>query len=839
MPVKSLLIVESPSKARTIEKYLNNEYEVIACVGHVKDLPSSKLGIDIENDFEMTLDVLPSRKTFIKELKVKSKRVTKVLIASDPDREGEAIAAHLASEIPKEKLERVEFTEITKQGVKDGIRNSREIDHNLVSAQQTRRIIDRLVGYKVSPVLWATLQKNMNFVKNALSAGRVQSSAVKLIIDRDRKRQKFNISKYYDIKASLKKKSSDITFEAKLISINDSKIASGKDFNPDTGKLLNSSITLLTNSECKKLEKKLEKNVWNIILIEEKPRTSKPKPPFTTSTIQQEASRKLRFSAKKTMQMAQQLYENGYITYMRTDSTNLSKEAIEGSRNIILKNYGKEYLPGKVNTYETNVKNAQEAHEAIRPAHKKFKEVEEVQKSINNDAAKLYELIWKRTIASQMLPAKIKQTTISIENSNMIFKAYGQVISFPGYMRVYVEGSDNPEEELANKEKVLPEMSKGEELFCEDLLSKEHSTKPAARFTEASLVKDLEANGIGRPSTFASILETIVYRGYVDRKSGQLSPTFLGLAVTQLLENHFSSLVDNQFTARMEDGLDEISRGEKQALPFMKEFYFGDKKTPGLESMLDDKVDIGKACTITLPQNILEGIEGRIGKYGPYLTHNEKTFSIPEEIYFGDLTLKKIESILNDVREDESLGTDPESNEEIWIKKGPYGHYVEIGETKKRKGIPKEYDLNKVDLSYSLKLLSLPRLVGEHPESKEEIMADYGRYGPYIKMGKSNGRITGDITPLNITVDQAVEMLKKRTQGSSELKSLGTHPKTGEDLLLKEGRYGPYISDGKFNAALKSGYTAENITLEQAIDLIDAKRVAPKKKRRTKAKKKK
>ena len=660
-----------------------------------------------------------------------------------------------------------------------------------------------------------------------------------LIIDRDRKRQKFNISKYYDIKANLKKKNSDVTFEAKLISINNSKIASGKDFNPETGKLLNNSITLLTNTESKKLEKKLEKKSWNIISIEEKPRTSRPKPPFTTSTIQQEASRKLRFSAKKTMQIAQKLYENGYITYMRTDSTNLSKEAIEGSRNIILKNYGKEYLPEKINMYETKVKNAQEAHEAIRPAHKKFREVEEVKKTINNDAAKLYDLIWKRTIASQMLPAKIKQTTISIENSDMIFKAYGQVIVFPGYMRVYVEGSDNPEEELANKEKILPKMSKDEKLFCKSLLSKEHSTKPAARFTEASLVKDLEANGIGRPSTFASILETIVYRGYVERKSGQLSPTFLGLAVTQLLENHFSSLVDNQFTAKMEDGLDEISRGEKQAIPFMKEFYFGDKNNPGLESMLDDKVDIGKACTIALPQNVLEGIEGRIGKYGPYLTHNEKTFSIPEEIYFGDLTLGKIEDILNDVREDESLGKDPESNEEIWIKKGPYGHYVEIGETKKRKGIPKGYDLNKVDLDYSLQLLSLPRLIGVHPESEEEIMADYGRYGPYIKMGKSNGRIIGDITPLNITIDQAIQILKKRTQGSSELKSLGEHPKTGEELLLKEGRYGPYISDGKFNAALKSGYTAETVTLEQAVDLIDAKRVAPKKKRRTRAKKKK
>ena len=836
MNQKSLIVVESPSKARTIEKYLDGKYEVIACVGHVKDLPSNKLGIDIENNFEMTLDVLPNRKDFIKQLKNKSAAAERIYIASDPDREGEAIAAHLASEVPENKLERVEFTEITKAGIKEGMGNSRRLNDNLISAQKTRRIIDRLVGYKVSPVLWATLQKNMNFVSTTLSAGRVQSACVKILVERDRKRQKFSRTKFFDLKAELKKDNSETVFEAVLSKVNGSSIVSSNDFDSDTGRLKNSKSLILNKEEAKKIISDLENGKWTISSIKEKPRTSNPKPPFTTSTLQQEAARKLRFSAKNTMRVAQQLYENGFITYMRTDSTHLSEEAINGSRNVISNLFGNDYLPEAANKYETNVKNAQEAHEAIRPAHKVFLNVEEVRSKLGEEASKLYELIWQRTIASQMLPAKLKQTSVIISNQETEFKASGQIIIFPGYMKIYVEGSDNPEEKLANKEKILPKLLINEELFCSSLVAQAHKTKPPARFTEASLVKEMESNGIGRPSTFASTLDTIVRRRYVEKTKSNLSPTYLGLAVTQLLENHFTALVDKEFTAKMENGLDAISRGELDSLPFMKDFYFGSNDFSGLEVMLDEKVDIGKACTIPLPDELDSEIEARIGKFGPYLRRDSDSRSIPENIFIGDLTSDIIDSLFKNQREDESLGKDPDTDENILLKKGPYGYYVQLGETTKRKAIPKATAVDKVDLDLALSLLSLPRKIGMHPDTNVPITADYGRYGPYIKMDKSNARLIGDITPLNITLDQALEILSKSKKGSSEIRNLGKHPDTGEDLILKEGRYGPYVSDGKVNAALKSENNPASLNLEEAVTIINAKRAAPKRPRRKRKK---
>ena len=838
MNQKSLIIVESPSKARTIEQYLDGEFEVVACVGHVKDLPSSKLGIDIENNFEMTLDVLPNRKDFIKELRKKSKSAKKVFIASDPDREGEAIAAHLASEVPDEKLQRVEFTEITKAGVTEGMNNSRDLDSNMINAQKTRRIIDRLVGYKVSPVLWATLQKNMNFVNTTLSAGRVQSACVKMIIERDRKRQKYKKTEYFSLKVELKKENSDSAFAASLNKIGDKKIVSSNDFDSNTGSLKNKDVIILNEKEAKDLLSKLDSGNWVVKKIDEKPRTSNPKPPFTTSTLQQEAARKLRFSAKNTMRVAQQLYENGFITYMRTDSTHLSDEAVNGSRHIVSDLFGDDFLPKSPNNYETNVKNAQEAHEAIRPAHKIFKSIDTVSKKLGKDAGNLYDLIWKRTIASQMLPAKLKQTSVIISNADTDFRASGQTIVFPGYMKIYVEGKDNPEAELANKEKILPEMSENEILMCNQISSQSHQTKPPARFTEASLVKEMENNGIGRPSTFASILDTIVRRGYVEKTKSNLSPTYLGLAITQLLENHFSTLVDRDFTAKMENELDAISRGELEPVPFMNDFYFGNDAHLGLEKMLEEKVDIGKACTIPLPIGYDDTVEARIGKFGPYLRKEEDTRSIPQDIYIGDLTDDIIDSLFKDQRKDATLGKDPKTKEDILLKKGPYGHYVQLGESTKRKAIPKGTDIESVDLDLAVKLLSLPRTVGEHPETGVSITADYGRYGPYLKMDKSNARLIGPATPLTVTLDEAVEILSKSKRGSSELKTLGKHPDTGEELVLKEGRYGPYISDGKVNAALKSDNDPNSITLEEATELINLKRAAPKRPRKKRRKKK-
>ena len=839
MSKKSLLIVESPTKVKTIQQYLGNDYDVLSCVGHIKDLPKNDLGIDIDNDFKIALTVLPDKKKFITELKDKSKKASRVLIATDPDREGEAIAAHLATEIPEEKLERVQFTEITKAGIQEGIKNIRQVDKDLVSAQAARRVIDRLVGYKVSPVLWATLQSNMNFVTTSLSAGRVQSAAVKMIVDKDRLRAKFDSTSYYDLKSTLIKIGSEQNFKASLIKLNKVKIASSNDFDSTTGELKKNEILILSESQADELVKELESGEWTVSEIKEKPRTSNPKPPFTTSTLQQEASRKLRYSARKTMTTAQQLYENGFITYMRTDSTHLSEEAMAGARNAIKKNYGNDYLPKEINQYATKVKNAQEAHEAIRPAHRVFRSLDEVKDTLGEDHSRLYDLIWKRTVASQMPPAKLKQTSITVMNQKAEFRANGQIILFPGYMKVYVESQDNEEKELENKERILPDVKVGEVLNCQSLETESHTTKPPARFTEASLVKALEENGIGRPSTFASILATIVRRGYVDRKNGKLSPTYLGLAVTQLLENHFSNLVNKEFTAKMENGLDEISRGELKALPFMNNFYKGGGQFIGLEKMLEEKVDIPNACKITIPEKFSETTEGRIGKFGPYLRRGDDTRSIPENIYIGDLTVETIEKIFEEqVKEDEPLGNDPTSGESIWIKKGPYGYYVQIGETKTRKGIPKQFSLSDVNLDYALKLLSLPREVGIHPDNQEIVTADYGRYGPYIKCGKSNAPLRGVETPLDISLEKAVELLANRKKSSSELKSLGVHPESGNTLTVKTGRYGPYVSDGKVNASLKGGIEPESITLEEAIDLINQRIKNPPKKRSKKRKKK-
>ena len=539
------------------------------------------------------------------------------------------------------------------------------------------------------------------------------------------------------------------------------------------------------------------------------------------------------------MRVAQQLYENGFITYMRTDSTHLSNEAVKGSRDIISKLFGNDYLPKSPNNYETNVKNAQEAHEAIRPAHKLFKSVDAVSEKLGKDAGNLYDLIWKRTIASQMLPAKLKQTSVIISNTDTDFRASGQIIVFPGYMKIYVEGKDNPDAELANKEKLLPAIVVSEELICSEIVSQIHKTKPPARFTEASLVKEMEMNGIGRPSTFASILDTIVRRGYVEKTKSNLSPTYLGLAITQLLENHFTTLVDKDFTAKMENELDAISRGELEPIPFMENFYFGNKKHLGLEKMLEEKVDIGKACTIPLPKGYDDIVEARIGKFGPYLRKEEDTRSIPQNIFVGDLTDDIIDSLFKDQREDAVLGKDPESKEDILLKKGPYGHYVQLGETTKRKAIPKGTEIDSVDLELAIKLISLPRVVGKHPDTGVDITADYGRYGPYLKMDKSNARLIGPATPLTVTVDEAVVLLSKSKKGSSELKTLGKHPDTGEELVLKEGRYGPYISDGKLNAALRSGNDPNSITLEEAVELINLKRAAPKRKKPRKKRRKK
>ncbi|HJL63515.1 MAG TPA: type I DNA topoisomerase, partial [Candidatus Marinimicrobia bacterium] len=672
---KPLIIVESPAKARTIEKYLSNEYEVFACVGHIKDLPRKELAVDVDNEFAATFVAMEGKEDIIKAIKKKSTKAPEVILATDPDREGEAIAAHIAEEIVNESVSRVQFTEITKEGIMEGMEQRHEIDQFLVNAQYTRRVIDRLVGYKLSRLLWSTLQKTMSFVKGSLSAGRVQSAALKMIVDRERLRALFKSATYFDLQAEMETNALE-GFNADMIRLDGKRLAASKDFDSNTGELKKDNVLLLSSSQATALAEELQNGPWIVSSVEEKPQTSNPYAPFTTSTLQQEASRKIRFSARKTMRMAQRLYEAGFITYMRTDSIQLSNEALTGARKVIKERYGDEFLPEKPVMYKSKVKNAQEAHEAIRPAGVIFSDVKTVSAKVGSDEGKLYDLIWKRTVASQMKPAKLKRTIVDIENKNTIFRARGRVILFPGYMRAYVEGSDNPDGKLADRERFLPEMKEGQRLECKNLTPEEHNTKPPARFTEASVIKEMEKQGIGRPSTWASIIGRIQEKEYIQNKKGSLVPTFLAVAVTQLLENHFSSLVNSQFTSKMEDELDSISRGDSDPLPFMNGFYFGSDENSGFEKMLEDEIDIRKACTVLIANGSVEEIVIRVGNYGPYLEQGEERRNIPAEFSMGDISEEKAMEILaKDASQTQLLGVDIESGQSIYLKEGPYGPY--------------------------------------------------------------------------------------------------------------------------------------------------------------------
>lgn len=835
---KPLIIVESPAKARTIEKYLSNEFEVFACVGHIKDLPRKELAVDVDNDFTATFVAMEGKEDVIKAIKKKSTKAPEVILATDPDREGEAIAAHIAEEIVNKSVSRVQFTEITKEGIMEGMDQRHEIDKFLVNAQYTRRVIDRLVGYKLSRLLWSTLQKTMSFVKGSLSAGRVQSAALKMIVDRERLRALFKSATYYDLQAELETDTFE-NFNADMIRLDGKRLAASKDFDSNSGKLKKDNVLLLSSSQARALAEELQNGPWMVSSIEEKPQTSNPYAPFTTSTMQQEASRKIRFSARKTMRMAQRLYEAGFITYMRTDSIQLSNEALTGARKVIKDRYGDEFLPDKPVNYKSKVKNAQEAHEAIRPAGINFTDVKTVSAKVGSDEGKLYDLIWKRTVASQMKPAKLKRTIVDIENQNTVFRARGRVILFPGYMRAYVEGSDNPDGKLADRERFLPTMKEGQRLGCKNLTPEEHNTKPPARFTEASVIKEMEKQGIGRPSTWASIIGRIQEKEYIHNKKGSLVPTFLAVAVTQLLENHFSSLVDSQFTSKMEDELDSISRGDSDPLPFMNGFYFGNDENPGLEKMLENEIDIRKACTVLIANGSVEEIVIRVGNYGPYLEQGEERRNIPAEFSMGDISIEKaLEILAKDASQTQLLGVDNESGQSIYLKEGPYGPYVQLGDSKTRKSLPRGTEKENVDLELAIKLLSMPRLLGTHPETGDEIRVDFGRYGPYLKVGDKNVKLPHPHDPLIVTLDAAVDVIKNRNKPSSDLKTLGKHPDTGESITLKDGRYGPYVSDGKFNASLPKDISPDDVDLETAVSLINDRRAkGPAKKRRRRKKK--
>ncbi|MEZ4752990.1 MAG: type I DNA topoisomerase [Bdellovibrionota bacterium] len=845
---KQLVIVESPTKARTIEKFLGKGFDVRASYGHVRDLPNnaseipenvkkekwSRLGVNIENEFEPLYIIPTTKKKNIQELKKLMKDADEILLATDEDREGESISWHLLEVLkPKIPVKRLVFHEITKDAIQHAMDNSREVDMNMVKAQETRRVVDRLFGYELSPILWRKMAPR-------LSAGRVQSVALRLLVERERERIVFVKAFYWDLKAVLSKtgssKASD-AFEAELTHVNDKRVAIGKDFEQTTGKLKEAAdVEHLDAKSSEELRKSLEGKQAIVKKIEEKPFTSKPSPPFTTSTLQQEANRKLSFSARRTMSVAQKLYENGLITYMRTDSTTLSKEAVEAARSFIKKDYGNEYCPATPREYKTKVKNAQEAHEAIRPAGTEFTPIEEVRKKMGQEATKLYELIWKRTVACQMNDAKGTRVSAQLQVENTTFRASGKTISFPGYMRAYVEGSDDPESDLSDQEKFLPKMDEGEKLDVKKLEALEHATQSPARYTEGSLIKELEKRGIGRPSTWATIVEVVLSRTYAHKRGNALVPTFLAHAVIGMLEQHFTELVDYKFTAELEDDLDEIALGNKDNVAYLKSFYFGNGH-PGVKTLCDkglEEIDPRIVCGLPIGKKA-DGteVEVRIGRFGPFLTDGENRAGVPDEIPPDEMTIEKAVELLDiAAKGPQSLGEHPEEKKPVYLKTGRFGPYVQLGDHAEGAEKPKMVSLLKgmepenVNFELALKLLSLPRNLGKHDELGEDIMVANGRYGPYIKCGSETRSINTDLySVLDLTKEQAVAILKEpktRGRGAAKppLKEVGEHPDTKLKIVIKEGRYGPYVTDGKINASVPSGENPEDVTLDFAVNLL-------------------
>ena len=844
--MSTLVIVESPTKARTIRKYLPNDYRVEASMGHVRDLPSSakevpakvkeeswgRLGVNVEEGFKPVYVVPTDKKKVVRELKAALKEADELILATDEDREGESISWHLKELLnPKVPTKRMVFHEITREAIQEALKHCRDVDNDLVEAQETRRILDRLYGYTLSPLLWKK-------VARGLSAGRVQSVAVRLIVEKERERRAFKSGSYWDLKATLEQKKSE--FEAKLTTLGGKKLATGSDFDPKTGKIAKGrDVVLLNEAEANALKDRLSDKQWTVKQVEERPTTRKPSPPFTTSTLQQESNRKLKISARDTMRTAQSLYENGYITYMRTDSVHLSEQAISAARTCVTEKYGKEYLSPKPRQYSTKSKGAQEAHEAIRPAGETFRSPQET--GLQGRELALYDLIWKRTVASQMANAKLTQISVQLAVEDAEFRSSGKRIDFAGFFRAYVEGSDDPEAALENQEVILPDLKEGDHPNCKNLESLGHETQPPARYTEASLVKMLESEGIGRPSTYASIISTIIDRGYVQMRGNALTPTFTAFAVTSLLEQYFGELVDPHFTARMEETLDHIAAGKADSTPYLEKFYFGEK---GLNTLVEEKqneIDSSNAKAVHL-DNI--DVKIKIGYFGPYLeTENGDgvvTASIPQDLTPADINPEQVEVLLRQKTEGpDQVGIHPETGDPIFIKIGRYGPYVELGEETEGKKKPKRCSLPKgtqpedVTLEMAVKLLSLPRHLGEHPTTGAPIKTAIGPYGPYVvhdqgKEGKDYRSLKKEDDVLSIELNRALELLsqpKKSRRGNQKelIKELGNHPDNEKPVKLYKGPHGPYINHGRKNASLPEGESPDKMTLERAVELLAEK----------------
>jgi DNA topoisomerase-1 len=774
------------------------------------------------------------KKKVVKELKDALKGADQLLLATDEDREGESISWHLAQLLdPKVPVKRMVFHEITKEAISQALENPRELDMELVHAQETRRILDRLVGYTLSPLLWKK-------VAWGLSAGRVQSVSVRLLVERERARRAFRSGTYWDLKASLAH--GQIPFDAKLTHLGGERVANGSDFDESTGAIkVGSKVKLLAEAEARALQQAAMAGRWQVAAVEAKPTVRKPVAPFTTSTLQQEANRKLRLSARDTMRTAQALYERGFITYMRTDSVNLSEQAIKAARSCVTERYGQDYLSPAPRQFTTKSRNAQEAHEAIRPAGEAFRTPGET--GLEGRDLALYELIWKRTVASQMADARLTMLAIDLEVANSTFRATGKRIDFPGFFRAYVEGSDDPDAALEGQEVLLPALKVGDAPDCRSVEALSHQTQPPARYSEAALVKMLEKEGIGRPSTYASIIGTIIDRGYATLQANALIPSFTAFAVTALLEEHFPDLVDTGFTARMENTLDEISTGKVRWLPYLEDFYKGEEGLEALVQRREGDIDPGHSRTVAL-----EGLPCvvRIGRFGAYLesrrlgTDGEEELlkaTLPQEITPADLDADKAELILRQKSEGpESIGEDPETGEQVYLLFGQYGPYLQLGQASeetpkpKRASLPKGVKPEEMKLEDALGLLRLPRHLGEHPDGGK-VQAGLGRFGPYVVHDKGKGEkdyrsIKAEDDVLVIGLTRALELLaqpKRGRGGRTALKDLGTPEGANEAIQLFDGPYGLYVKQGKVNASLPEGTTADTLTLEQAVELLAAK----------------
>ncbi|MGV9327103.1 type I DNA topoisomerase [Streptosporangium sandarakinum] len=863
-----LVIVESPSKAKTIAGYLGRGYIVESSIGHIRDLPEkaddipekykgkswARLGVNVEHEFEPLYVVNPDKKAQVSKLKQLLKDADELYLATDEDREGEAIAWHLREVLnPKVPVHRMVFHEITPRAIQEAVANPRSLNLRLVDAQETRRILDRLYGYEVSPVLWKK-------VKPRLSAGRVQSVATRLVVERERERLAFTSATYWDLQALFDtgRDESPSEFTATLTGVDGRRVAQGRDF-ASTGTLKSAGVVHLDEAAARALAARLDGAAYRVESVERKPYTRKPYAPFRTTTLQQEASRKLGFSAKSTMQIAQRLYENGFITYMRTDSITLSETAVAAARNQAINLYGAAYVPDKPRVYTSKVKNAQEAHEAIRPSGEVFRTPGET--GLTGDMFRLYELIWQRTVASQMKDAVGESVTVKVGGTSSAgerveFSASGRTITFHGFLKAYVEGADDPAAARDDAERRLPNLAEGDRLTAAELKALAHATKPPARYTEATLVKELEDREIGRPSTYASIIGTILDRGYVFKKGTALVPSFLAFAVVNLLERHFGHLVDYDFTADMEKVLDDIANDRAERVPELRRFYYGDggEGDEGLKELVTDLGEIDAREISSFPISGTD-IMIRVGRYGPYLDRDGVRVNVPEDLAPDELTAEVAEELFSRPTGVRELGRDPATGNLIVAKDGRFGPYVtEIlpeeppaeGAKKRTKkadapkprieSLFKTMSLDTVTLDDALRLLSLPRLVGEL--DGEEVRAHNGKFGPYLKKGSDSRSLASENDLFTVTIEQAKELFSqpktrgRRAAAAPPLRELGADPVSGKPIVVKEGRFGPYVTDGETNASLRKGDEVEQITTERAAELLADRRArgpAPKK----------